>query len=435
MEWRKVYQSRITSAAKALDQVKSNDRVVFGHAAGEPKHLVETLVSKKDQYENVEIVHMVSLGTSEYAKPGMEKHFKHNALFVGGGTRKAVEEGRADFTPCFFHEVPNFFKDGSLPVDVVLMQVTPPDEDGYVSLGVSVDYTLGAARNSKKIIAQVNNMLPRTGGESKLHVSEIDCFVEHDEPIFELKPPTIGDVERAIGENCAKLIDDGDTLQLGIGAIPDAVLLFLKDKKDLGIHSEMISDGVLELVKAGVITNSKKSIHKGKSIVTFLMGTQKLYDYVDNNPEVELYPVDYVNNPVVVMKNDNIVAINSCVQVDLMGQVASESVGLKQISGTGGQVDFVRGAAMAKNGRAIMAMPSTAAKGTVSKIVPFLDEGAAVTTLRTDVDYVVTEYGIASLKGKSLKDRAKQLIDIAHPNFRESLIEVYEDRFKEKFSK
>lgn len=433
MDWKTLYQSRLICADKALDEVKSNSRIVLGHAAGEPKHLVGTLVSKKDQYENVEIVHMVSLGTSEYAKPGMEKHFRHNALFVGGGTRKAVEEGRADFTPCFFHEVPSFFKDGSLPVDTTLIQVTPPDEEGYVSLGVSVDYTLSAAKNSKKIIAQVNKMMPRTGGDSALHVSEIDCFVEYDEPLFELKPPNIGEVEKAIGENCAKLINDGDTLQLGIGAIPDAVLLFLKEKKDLGIHSEMISDGVLELVNAGVITNSKKSIHKGKSIVTFLMGTQKLYDYVNDNPEIELYPVDYVNNPVTVMKNDNIVAINSCVQVDFMGQVASESVGLKQISGTGGQVDFVRGATMAKGGRAIMAMPSTAAKGTVSKIVPLLDEGAAVTTLRTDVDYIVTEYGIASLKGKSLKERARQLISIAHPNFKEEFMSIYEDRFKEKF--
>lgn len=433
MDWKTLYRNRAISADKALDEVKSNNRIVFGHAAGEPRHLVETLISKKEQYSNVEIVHMVSLGSADYAKPGMENHFRHNALFVGGGTRKAVEEGRADFTPCFFHEVPRFFEDGSLPVDVSLIQVTPPDENGDVSLGVSVDYTIGAARNAKKIIAQVNSMMPRTGGESKLHVSEIDYFVEYDEPIFELKPPAIGEVEIAIGENCARLINDGDTLQLGIGAIPDAVLLFLKDKKDLGIHSEMISDGVLELVKEGVITNQCKSIHKGKIVVTFLMGTQKLYDYVDNNPDVELYPVDYVNNPVTVMKNDNIVAINSCVQIDLMGQVASESVGLKQISGTGGQVDFVRGVSMARGGRAIMAMPSTAAKGTVSKIVPFLDEGAAITTLRTDVDYVVTEYGIASLKGKNLRERARQLISITHPNFRDELIEIFKERFKAEY--
>lgn len=433
MNWEEIYKSRLTTADKALDIIRSNDRVVLGHAAGEPKHLVDVLVSKKEQYQNVEIAHMVSLGRSEYAKPGMEPYFRHNALFVGGGTRKAVEEGRADFTPCFFHEAPKFFSNGTLPVDVALIQVTPPDKDGYVSLGVSVDYTIGAARNAKTVIAQVNQGMPRTGGESRLHVSEISCFVEYDEPIFELQPPSIGAVERAIGENCAKLINDGDTLQLGIGAIPDAVLLFLKDKKDLGIHSEMISDGVLELVEAGVITNRRKTLRPGKSVVTFLMGTQRLYDYVNNNEDVELYPVDYVNNPVIIMQNDNLAAINSCVQVDLMGQVASESVGLKQISGTGGQVDFVRGASMAKNGKSIMAMPSTAAKGAVSKIVAMLDEGAAVTTLRTDVDYVVTEYGIAALKGRTLRERARALINITHPDFKKGLIAAYEERFRSKF--
>ncbi|MGB5822621.1 MAG: acetyl-CoA hydrolase/transferase C-terminal domain-containing protein [Proteocatella sp.] len=433
MSWKEIYKSRLTTADKALDIIKSNDRVVLGHAAGEPRHLVDVLVSKKEQYQNVEIAHMVSLGKSEYAKAGMEPHFRHNALFVGGGTRKAVEEGRADFTPCFFHEAPKFFANGTLPVDVALIQVTPPDEDGYVSLGVSVDYTIGAARNAKTVIAQVNQGMPWTGGESRLHISEITYLVEHDEPIFELQPPTIGDVERAIGENCAKLINDGDTLQLGIGAIPDAVLLFLKDKKNLGIHSEMISDGVLELVEAGVITNSRKTFKPGKMVVTFLMGTQKLYDYINHNEDVEMYPVDYVNNPVIIMQNDNLAAINSCVQVDLMGQVASESVGLRQISGTGGQVDFVRGASMASNGKSIMAMPSTAAKGTVSKIVPVLDEGAAVTTLRTDVDYVVTEYGIAALKGRTLRERARALINITHPDFRAGLTAVYEERFKSKF--
>lgn len=433
MMWKEIYKNKLTTADKALDIVKSNSRVVLGHAAGEPQHLVEALVSKKEQYQNVEILHMVSLGKCEYAQPGMQTHFRHNALFVGGGTRKAVEEGRADFTPCFFHEAPRLFTNGTLPVDVALIQVTPPDKEGYVSLGVSVDYTIGAARNAKSVIAQVNKYMPRTGGDSKLHISEIDCLVEYDEPIFELKAPKIGEVEKAIGENCAKLINDGDTLQLGIGAIPDAVLLFLKGKKDLGIHSEMISDGVLELVESGVITNRRKTLKPGKSIVTFLMGTQRLYDYVNDNEDIEMYPVDYVNNPVIVMQNDNIVAINSCVQVDLMGQVASESVGIKQISGTGGQVDFVRGVSMAKNGRAIMAMPATAAKGTVSKIVPLLDEGAAVTTLRTDVDYVVTEYGIAALKGKTLRERARALINITHPDFRAQLVDVYKERFKTEF--
>ncbi|WP_426350749.1 acetyl-CoA hydrolase/transferase family protein [Alloiococcus sp. CFN-8] len=433
MSWKVEYSDKLTTADKALDLIKSNERVVVGHAVGEPSYLLDVMVSKRKQYENVEIVHMVAMGKCDYCAEGMEKHFRHNALFVGTGTRKAVEAGRGDFTPCFFYEIPSLFKSGILPVDVALIQVTPPDQEGYVNLGVSVDYTLPASKAAKKVIAQVNNQMPRVYGDCKLHVSEITAFVEHNSPIIELRPHKIGEIEKAIGENCAKLIKDGDTLQLGIGAIPDAVLLFLKDKKNLGIHSEMFSDGVVELVKAGVINNSKKTLKAGKFVASFLMGTKKLYDFVDNNPDVELYPVDYVNHPVIIMTNDNMVSINSCVQVDLMGQVASESVGLKQISGTGGQVDFVRGATMAKGGKSIIAIPSTAANGTISKIVPFLDEGAAVTTCRNDIDYIVTEYGIAHLKGKTLKDRARALIHISHPDFAPELIKTYEDRFHCKF--
>lgn len=432
MNWKKIYVDRLTLAEEAVKKIKSGDRVVIGHAVGEPSYIVEKMVQNKDQYRNVEIVHMVAMGKGEYAKAELMENFRHNSIFVGACTRDAVNGGRGDFTPSFFYEVPRLFRT-TMPVDVALIQVTPPDEHGYCSLGVSVDYTKTAAEVAKLVIAQVNEQMPRTMGDSFIHVSEIDCFVEYSAPIIELGAPRIGDVERAIGEYCASLVNDGDTLQLGIGAIPDAVLLFLKDKKDLGIHSEMFSDGVVELVEAGVVTNKKKTLHPGKMVVAFVMGSKKLYDFVDNNPMVEMYSVDYVNNPSVVMKNDNIVSINSCVQVDLMGQVCSESVGLKQISGVGGQVDFVRGVTMAKNGRSIMAMPSTAAKGTVSKIVPLLDEGAAVTTSRNDVDYIVTEYGIAHLKGKTLKDRARALIQIAHPNFREELIKEYEKRFFIKF--
>ena len=431
MSWEIDYQNKRMSAEQAIDFIKSGNRVVIGHACAEPSFLVETMVSKAELYENVEIVHMVAMGKAAYAQPGMEKHFRHNALFAGGSTRKAIAEGRGDFTPCFFYRVPSLFTNGSLPIHVALIQATPPDENGYMSLGISVDYTLPAAKAADKVIIQVNSELPRTSGDSCVHVSDanIVAIVEHDAPIIELAPPKIGDVERAIGANCAKLIQDGDTLQLGIGAIPDAVLMFLKDKKDLGIHSEMFSDGVVDLVEQGIVTNAAKTTHTGKFVVSFLMGTKRLYDFVNNNPDVELYPVDYVNHPVVIMKEDNIVSINSCVQIDLMGQVASESIGYTQISGVGGQVDFIRGAAMAKNGRSILAFPSTAAKGTVSKIVPLLDEGAAVTTSRNDVDYAVTEYGIAKLTGKTLKDRARALIEIAHPNFRDELKRVYEERF------
>ena len=402
---------------KRQSHIKSGDRVVWA-CSRRALELVDAMVKNKASYENVEIVHMVGMGKGEYTAPGMEPHFRHNAIFVGGCTRKAVNEGRADYTPCFFHEVPKMFREGYLPVDVALIQLSPPDQHGYCSFGVAVDYTKPAAEVAKLVIAEINDQMPRTMGDSFIHVSQLDYIVETSRPIIELPPPNIGDVEKAIGENCASLIEDGSTLQLGIGAIPDAILLFLKDKKDLGIHSEMISDGVVELVEAGVINNSKKTINKGKSVVTFLMGTKKLYDYVHDNPAVAMHPVDYVNDPYVVAQNDNIISINSCIQVDLMGQVASESIGLRQFSGVGGQVDFVRGASIAKGGKSIIAMPSTASKGKVSRIVPFLDEGSAVTTSRNDVHYVVTEYGIAELRGKTLKQRARALIEIAHPDFR-----------------
>lgn len=429
MDWKKEYQSKKTTAEEAVKKIKSGDRVVIGHAVGEPSHLVDAMVANASSYEDVELVHMVAMGKCEYAQEGMEKHFRHNAVFVGGNTRKAVEAGRADYTPCFFSEVPSLFET-TLPVDVVLIQLSTPDEHGYCSFGTSVDYTKPAAMLAKIKIAQINREMPRTMGDSFIHVSELDLIVEHDAPIIELQPPKIGDIEKEIGRHCASLIKDGDTLQLGIGAIPDAVLAFLKDKKDLGIHSEMFSDGVLDLFEQGVITNQKKTLSPGKTVVTFLMGTKRLYDFVNDNPSIEMRPVNYVNDPRVIMLNDNMVSINSCVQVDLMGQVCSESVGNRQISGVGGQVDFVRGASMSNNGRAIIAMPSTAAKGTISKIVVNLDEGSAVTTSRNDVDYIVTEYGIAYLKGKTLRERAVALINIAHPEFREELAQEFKNRFK-----
>lgn len=428
MDWQTLYAQRTTTAQGAVAKIKSGDRVVISHAVSEPSYVIDAMVANAAAYRDVEIVHMVAMGKCEYSKPEYHDSFRHNALFVGGSTRDAVAEGRGDFTPCFFFEVPRLFS-STLPVDVALVTVTPPDQHGMCSLGVSVDYTWEAVRQAKTVIAQVNAHMPYTMGQSTVPVAEIDCFVPFDAPLIQLPPPRIGDVEEAIGKHCATLVHDGDTLQLGIGAIPDAVLLFLKDKHDLGIHSEMFSDGVVELVEAGVITNKRKTLHPGKSVVAFLMGTKRLYDFVNRNPDVEMYPVDYVNHPAVIARNDNMVSINSCVQIDLMGQVCSESVGLRQISGTGGQVDFIRGAAQSKGGRSILAFPSTAAKGSVSKIVPFLDEGAAVTTSRNDVDYVVTEYGIAHLKGRSLRERAQALIGIAHPDFRPALIREFERRF------
>lgn len=428
-DWKVLYASKLMTADEAVRQIPDGSRVFFGHAANEPPVLVDALVRNYEQYKDVEIVHWVPMGKGEYCDPKMKGHLRHNAMFVGGPTRKAVQEGRADYTPFFFHQSTRFFSDGTFPIDVAMVSVTPPDKHGYVSLGVSVGGTKPACLNAKMVIAQVNDQMPRTMGESFLHVSQLTCCVEASTPLPELGGGTIGEVEEAIGRNVASLVEDGSTLQLGIGTIPDAVLKFLGDKKDLGIHSEMFSDGVVELVEAGNITNQKKTLHRGKSVATFLMGTRRLYDYVDNNPAVAMYPVQYVNDPYVIAQNDNLVSINSCVQIDIMGQVVSTSAGLRQISGVGGQIDFVRGANMSKGGRAIMAMPSTTGGGKISKIVPFLDQGSAVTTSRNDVNYVVTEYGIAQLRGKNLRQRAEELIAIAHPDFRDELRAEFRRRY------
>jgi 4-hydroxybutyrate CoA-transferase len=425
--WKDNCLERLVTPEQAVMHIKSGDRVVIGHACGEPPSLIEALVSRAPDLNSVEIVHMVAMGPAKYAQPGMEKSFRHNALFIGASTRKAFEEKRADFTPCFFSEIPRLFKNNILPVDVVLIQITPPDEQGYCSFGISVDYTQAATECAKLVIAQVNSYMPRTCG-AKIHLDKIDFIVEKDEPLIELKPPKIGEVEKAIGENVAELVQDGATLQLGIGAIPDAVLLFLKEKKDLGIHSEMFSDGVVALSEAGVITNRKKTLNPGKFIATFLMGTRKLYDFVDNNPTVELHSVDYVNDPCVIGQHENMISINSALQVDLMGQVNAEMIGSRQFSAVGGQVDYVRGTSRSLNGKSIIALPSTAADGKISRITCELDRGAAVTTSRNDIHYVVTEYGAVDLRGKSLRKRAEAIISIAHPDYRTILT----DEAKEK---
>ena len=393
--------------------------------------MTDALVSNYCCYEDIEIVHLVPLGKSEYCKKGMEKHFRHNSLFVGPTTRQAISEGRGDFTPAFLHEIPNLIRTKLAP-DVALLHLSKPNKLGYCSFGISVDYSKPAAHCSKMNIAQINSNMPFTFGDSMIHISMLDYIVESDTPLLELTPPSIGDTERAIGENVAQLINDGDTLQLGIGAIPDAVLKSLKTKNDLGLYTEMFSDGVIDLIETGVITNAKKNIHQGKSVASFMMGSRRLYDYVDNNPNIEMYPVDYVNNPRIASQNDNLISVNSCIQVDLLGQVVSDSVGLLQISGVGGQVHFVRSAAMSKGGKSIIAFASTAKGGTVSKIVSFIDKGSAVTTSRNDVEYIVTEYGIANLKGSSLRQRAYDLIQIAHPDFREDLKKEYNKRFEKR---
>jgi 4-hydroxybutyrate CoA-transferase len=421
MQWEEIYKERLTTAEKAVTHIKSGDRVVVGHASGSPEVVLKAMVDNKEAYENVEIVHMVAMGPSEYCLPENSAHFVHNSLFAGGTSRKAIHEGRASYTASHFSQIPRLFTEKILPVDVTLCMVSTPDEHGYCSFGISVDYTKPAAESSKIVIAEVTPYMPRTLGDAFIHVSRIDHIVECNSKPIVLNPPRISETDEKIGGYCAELIEDGACLQLGIGAVPDSILGFLKDKKDLGIHTEMFSDGVVDLVNEGVITCGRKNFHTNKMVATFFMGTEKLYQFVHNNPIVEMFSVNYTNNPAIIARNDKMVSVNSTLQIDLTGQAASESIGYRQFSGTGGQADFIRGAAWSKGGRSILAFHSTASKGTLSRIVSCLDEGAIVTATRTDIHFVVTEYGIADMRGKSVPVRAKVLIGIAHPDFREDL--------------
>ena len=431
MDWRTYYKEHTMKPEDAVSVIKDGDRVVFGHAVGEPIIFQRTMAQMAEQFHNVEVAHMVYLGSGEYLQPGMEKHFRHNALFVGGPARKAIAENRADYTPAFFSDVPHMFRNGELPVDVFAFTCSPPDERGYVSIGLSCDYGWQAAKSAKTVLAEVNPNMPRTFGESFIHVTDIDGFLLSWEPLPEAKPPRITEEDKKIGKYIADLVHDGDCLQLGIGAVPDAVCSFLGDKKNLGLHSEMFSDGVLPLFEKGVINGSCKQRDVGRACVTFLMGSRKLYDFVNNNPMIQMMPVDVCNNPAIISQNDNVVSINSCVQVDLQGQVCAEAIGLKQISGIGGQMDFVRGANLSKGGRSIIALHSTTKDESESKIVTTITTGGPVTTSRCDVNYIVTEYGVAQLRGQTLRERAKRLIAIAHPKFRAELAEEYAKRFGE----
>ncbi len=414
----KHYKKKLRTAQNAVKIVKSGDRIVFSHACGEPRLLPGALVARAKELKDVEIVHMVPMGEALYCRPEYAKSFRHVALFSGAPTREAIWDNRGDYIPYVFSEIPFLFN-STLPVDVAMVSVSPPDNNGFCSLGVSVDYTKSAVESAKIVIAEVNKTMPRTHGDSFIHVSDIDYFVEVDVPIAELKSVELTEVEKNIGKHVAELIDDGCCLQLGIGGIPDAVLFYLTDFKDLGIHSEMISDGVKNLVDKGVITGRRKTLHKGKIIVNFLMGTRGFYDWADDNPNIEMRTVDYTNNPYIIAQNKKMIAINSALEVDLLGQVCADTLGAKQFSGVGGQLDFVRGARLSKGGKAIIALPSSA-KG-ISRIVPMLKPGAAVTTSRNDVDYVVTDFGIASLKGKTVRERMRALINIAAPEAREEL--------------
>ena len=423
LNWQDYYRSKTCTSQEAVKSIKSGDTVVVAHACGEPLSLTRAMSERYAELHDVKVVHRVGMGECLYAQPGMEDHFRHISLFGGMNSRKAIHEGRADYLPRFISETPALFLEGHIPVDVALITVSPPDKNGYCSLGISVDYSLPAARMAKTVIAEVNSNMPRTHGNSFMSVQEISHFVLSDAPLMEVAPAKMTDVEKQIGNYCAELIEDESTMQMGIGGIPDAVLSCLGNKKNLGIHTEMFSDGIIPLVEQEVINCSKKTLHPNKIISTFMMGTKDLYKWVDDNPLIEMHPEQYVNDPWVIAKNNKLVSINSALQVDILGQVAADTIGPKQFSGVGGQVDFIRGAKRSiGGGKSIIAIASTAAGGKLSRIVPSLYEGTAVTTTRNEVDYIVTEYGIAKLSGKTNLERLKALAAICHPDFRNEIL-------------
>lgn len=428
MNWIRDYSSKLTTAEKAVTLIKSGDRVYYGGNAAIPWALVRALASRREELQNVQLNHVLLLGNDPLSAPEMAGHFRHNSLFVGPADRSAVNDGRADYVPIFLHQIPRLFTEGIIPLDVAMVMVSPPDEHGFMSLGVEVLASMAACRAAKKVIVQVNELMPRVLGDCFLHVSRVDAIVEHTEPlpVREVKPPT--EVERAIAEHVVKLIEPGATLQMGIGGVPDSIFEALEGPLDLGIHTEMISDGAMRAIERGVVTGLKKSLHPGKAIITFALGSHTLYQFLDNNPFIEAHPAEYVNDPFIVSQNDNLVAVNSAIEVDLTGQVCSDSIGTYIFSGFGGQVDFIRGAARSRGGKPIIALPSTAKNGEVSRIVPVLKPGAGVVTSRADVHWVVTEFGAVNLFGKNLRERAEALISIAHPNHREELERAAKER-------
>src|SRR5215475_9303565 len=426
MYWEADYSGKLRTADEALTCVASDMRVYIQPGCAEPETLVEALIRRAPFVRDVEIVHMMTMGCAPYVSPEMAGHFRHNAVFIGPNVREAVNDGRADYSPIFLSEIEELFESEAMPIDVALVEVSPPDSHGYCSFGVGVDTTLTAAKCARYVVAQVNDYMPRTYGDSFIHVSDIDAVVESSRPLCELKKPAATDMHVAIARNVAGLIDDGAVLQTGIGGIPDAVLPFLRDRKDLGVHSELVSDGVIPLIETGVITGARKNCKPRKIIAGFVLGTKKMFEFVDNNPIFEFHPTAYTNHPALIARNDKMVAINSALQVDLTGQVCSDSIGNQFYSGIGGQVDFLRGASRSKGGKPIIAISSTAKNGTISRIVPMLAPGAGVVTSRGLVRYIVTEYGVAYLHGKSIRERAKALIEIAHPDFRAELYEYCE---------
>jgi acetyl-CoA hydrolase len=422
VHWSEAYRQRVATAEEAVRVVESGSHVWIHAGCNSPDELVRAMVARADELHDVGVTHLMTFGCADYAQPRYEGVFRHRALFTGGNVRQAVNEGRADFVPIHLSEIPRLVGTEALPVDVAFIHVSPPDEHGFCSYGVGVECTKAAAERAKHVVALVNRQMPRSLGDSFIHVSRLTHVVEIDRPPIELpRHGPLGPAARAIGAHVAELIPDGATLQMGIGEIPDAVLLELGAKKDLGIHTEMFSDGVVDLFERGVVSGEAKTLHRGKVVASFVLGTRRCFDFLDNNPFVEFHPTDYVNDPFVIAQNDRMIAINSAIAVDLTGQVCADSIGPSVYSGFGGQLDFIRGSARSRGGRPVIALPSTAKDGALSRIVDTLQPGSGVVTTRADVHYVVTEHGVASLHGKSLRERARALIAIASPAFRGEL--------------
>ncbi len=417
---------KAVTAEEAVKIIKSNDRVYIQAAASVPQELINAMTNRYEELRNVEVCHLHLEGETPYADPKYKDSFHVNSLFIGHNVRHTLKAGNGSYTPVFLSEVPLLFKRNILPLDVALIQVSPPDRHGYCSLGVSVEAILAAIDNAKHVIALINHQMPRVHGEGIIHISELNTFVEVDRPVPEFILPTPNEVENKIGDHIAELIDDKSTLQMGIGSIPNAVLSRLGNHKNLGLHTEMFSDGVIDLILNDVINSNFKGVNSGRALATFLMGSKRLYDYVDDNPFVEMRSCDYVNDVAIIRKNPKMVAINSAIQVDLSGQVCADSIGTRMYSGVGGQMDFIRGASLSEGGKAIIAMPSMTNKG-ISRIVPFLNPGAGVVTTRAHVQYIVTEYGVANLYGKTIKQRLAELVKIAHPDHRERIEREYFD--------
>ncbi|MDY6966563.1 MAG: GNAT family N-acetyltransferase [Halobacteriota archaeon] len=428
-------KKKIKTARRAISRISHGDRIFIGSGCAEPQLLVEALVDESTLLEDTEVLHTMTLGVAAYTKPKFTDKFRHNAFFIGPNVRDAVTEGRADYTPVFISEIPGLIKEGLIPIDVALIQVTPPDGHDFCSLGISVDIVKSVVDSADLVIAEVNPQMPRTMGESFVSIDDIDIIVENDTPILEYSDPEPDEVARSIGVNVADLVEDGSTLQIGLGTAPYATLEYLEDKKDIGIHTDMLSDWVIDLIDEGVVTNERKTLHHGKVVASLCMGSKRLYYYIDNNPFFEFYPSQHTNDPFIISRNDKMVAINSAIEIDLTGQVCTGSIGYQFYSGAGGRADFIHGAARSKGGKSIITLPSTAMDGKISRIMPHLREGAGITATRGDVYYVVTEYGTAYLHGKTIRERALALIWIAHPKFREELLSaakelryVYQDQ-------